>query len=263
MKKSTTHGDTLWPRLQREAKAQQKKAPLLASFLHASITGHKKFSDALSYVLANKLAEPNLGAVPLWELFSQAHASDSTLERYALLDLAAVLERDPAVRSASQAFLYLKGFHALQAYRVAHVLWLQKREALAYHLQNRIAEVISVDIHPAAKIGHGVMMDHATGIVIGETAVVGNNVSMLHGITLGGTGKETGDRHPKIGDGVLLGTGCHVLGNIKIGAGAKVAAGSVVLEDVPANTTVAGVPAKIIGKCQGVPGKSMDQKIGE
>ena len=261
MKRATPDLDALWPRLQREAKAQQKAEPVLASFLHASIVGHKKFSDALSYVLANKLAEPNLGAVQFWEMFSQAHANDRNLARAALRDLAAILERDPAIRTASQGFLYLKGFHALQAYRVAHVLWEQKRKALAYHLQSRIAEVLSIDIHPAAKIGHGVMMDHATGIVIGETAVVGNNVSMLHGVTLGGTGKETGDRHPKIGDGVLLGTGSHVLGNIKIGTGAKVAAGSVVLEDVPAHTTVAGVPAKIIGKSQGVPGKNMNQNL--
>jgi serine O-acetyltransferase len=254
---------SLWPRLQREAKTQQKEEPLLASFLHASITGHKKFSDALSYVLANKLAEPSLGAVQLWELFSHAHAFDHGLIPCALRDLAAILERDPAVRTASQAFLYLKGFHALQAYRVAHILWQQKRPALAYHLQNRIAEVLAVDIHPAARIGHGVMLDHATGVVIGETAVVGNNVSMLHGVTLGGTGKATGDRHPKIGDGVLLGTGSHILGNIKIGAGAKVAAGSVVLEDVPACTTVAGVPAKIVGKPHGVPGRNMNQKLKE
>ena len=163
-----------------------KGRALLASFLHASIVGHKKFSDALSYALANKLAEPSLSAVQLWELFSQAHANDRGLTRCALLDLAAVLERDPAVRTASQAFLYLKGFHALQAYRVAHILWRDKREALAYHLQNRIAEVLAVDIHPAAKMGHGIMLDHATGVVIGETTVVGNNVSMLHGVTLGG-----------------------------------------------------------------------------
>ncbi|MGB9152403.1 MAG: serine O-acetyltransferase [Alphaproteobacteria bacterium] len=251
--------DMLWPRLQREAAAQKKQEPLLAGFLHASILGHAKFSDALGYVLANKLAAPDLGALELWGLFTQAYKSDRNLIRYALLDLAAILDRDPAARTAALAFLYLKGFHGLQAYRVAHYLWHQKREALAYHLQNRVAEVISVDIHPAAKIGHGVMLDHATGIVIGETTVVGNNVSMLHGVTLGGTGKQSGDRHPKIGDCVLLGTGCHVLGNIKIGKGAKVAAGSVVLENVPAHTTVAGVPAKIIGKAVGVPGKDMNQ----
>jgi serine O-acetyltransferase len=251
----------LWARLQQESEIQKKQEPLLVSFLYASVTAHKTFSDSLGYVLAHKLADPNLGAVPLWRLFSEIYAENKSLSSDALLDLAAILERDPAVHSALQAFLYFKGFHALQAYRIAHVLWQQKRHSLAYHLQNRIAEVISVDIHPAAKIGHGIMMDHATGVVIGETTVIGNNVSMLHGVTLGGTGKETGDRHPKIGDGVLLGTGCRVLGNITLGVGAKVAAGSVVLEDVPAHTTVAGVPAKIIGKCQGVPGKNMNQKI--
>ena len=254
---------SLWPRLQREAKTQQKTEPLLASVLHASIIGHKKFSDALGYVLANKLAEPSLTVVQLWELFTFAYKEDAKLANYALCDLAAILQRDPAIRTVSQAFLYLKGFHALQAYRIAHILWRKKRETLAYHLQSRIAEVFSVDIHPAAKIGHGVMLDHATGVVIGETTIVGNNVSMLHGVTLGGTGKETGDRHPKIGDGVLLGTGCHVLGNIKIGTGAKIAAGSVVLDPVPAHTTVAGVPAKIIGKCTDVPGKTMNQRLKE
>lgn len=253
--------DILWPRLQREAKAQKKQEPLLAGFLHASILGHENFSDALGYVLANKLGGPDLGAVELWGLFAQIYKQDRSLEHHALLDLAAILDRDPAARTAAQAFLYLKGFHGLQAHRLAHFLWHQKREALAYHLQSRSTEAIAVDIHPAAKIGHGVMLDHATGIVIGETTVVGNNVSMLHGITLGGTGKESGDRHPKIGDCVLLGTGCHVLGNIKIGTGAKVAAGSVVLEDVPPHTTVAGVPARIIGKVKGLPGKDMNQYI--
>jgi serine O-acetyltransferase len=251
--------DTLWPRLQREAKAQQQLEPLLASFLQTSIIRHENFTDALGYVLANKFAESDLNAVRLWSLFSQAYVGTAALEHAALLDLAAVLDRDPAAKTVSQAFLYLKGYQALQAYRIAHVLWRQKREALAYHLQNRIAEIMAVDIHPAAKIGVGVMIDHATGVVIGETAVVGNHVSMLHGVTLGGTGKETGDRHPKIGDGVLLGTNCHILGNIKLGEGAKVAAGSVVLEDVPAHTTVAGVPAKVVGHCHGIPGEDMNQ----
>jgi serine O-acetyltransferase len=252
---------SLWPRLRREAASQQKKEPLLASYLHASIIGHKKFSDALGYVLANKLAEPSLGAVQIWELFSHAHRDNPVLAVCALKDLAAILQRDPAVRTATQAFLYLKGFHALQAYRVGHVLWTTGRHALAYHLQSRISEALGVDIHPAAVIGSGVMMDHATGVVIGETAVVGNDVSMLHGVTLGGTGKETGDRHPKIGNGVLLGTDCHVLGNIKIGAGAKIAAGSVVLEDVAPHITVAGVPAKPVCRSVGVPGKTMNQTI--
>jgi serine O-acetyltransferase len=260
---TTISTTSLWPRLRREAAEQQKQEPLLASFLQASIIGHKKFSDALGYVLSTKWAEPSLSAVQIWELFSVAHAKNPRLAEYGLKDLAAIMQRDPAVRSAAQAFLYLKGFHALQAYRVANILWRHKRHALAYHLQSRISEVLSVDIHPAATIGYGVMMDHATGVVIGETSVIGNNVSMLHGVTLGGTGKETGDRHPKIGDGVLLGTDCHVLGNIKIGIGAKIAAGSVVLEDVPAHVTVAGVPAKVLCRAVGVPGKTMNQKLKE
>jgi len=191
----------LWLQLKREAKGEQKKERLLASFLHASITAHKNFSDALGYVLASKLAGPHLSVAQLTELIADAHRHDKSLANKALLDLAAILERDPAVHTALQGFLYLKGFHALQAYRVAHYLWKTRRHSLAYYLQSRISEITSVDIHPAAKIGYGVMMDHATGVVIGETTGLGNNVSMLHGVTLGAPGKTlaTGIRRSATG----------------------------------------------------------------
>jgi len=174
-------------------------------------------------------------------------------------DLSAVVERDPAARGVAQPFLYYKGFHALEAYRVAHWLWINARNALALHLQNRISEVLAVDIHPAARIGKGILIDHATSVIIGETAVVGDDVSMLHEVTLGGTGKESGDRHPKVGNGVLIGAGAKILGNIRIGDGSKIAAGSVVLKDVPSYSTVAGIPARVVGKLTTVtPAHAMD-----
>jgi serine O-acetyltransferase len=173
-----------------------------------------------------------------------------------------VVERDPAARGVAQPFLYYKGFHALEAYRVAHWLWSNGRNPLALHLQNRISEVLAVDIHPAARIGKGILIDHATSVIIGETAVVGDDVSMLHEVTLGGTGKESGDRHPKVGSGVLIGAGAKILGNIIIGEGSKIAAGSVVLKEVPPHATVAGIPARVVGKLMAViPSHVMDQTV--
>jgi len=165
-----------------------------------------------------------------------------------LADICAVRDRDPAVQYCAIPLLYLKGFHAIQGYRVAHWLWGRGRFALARYLQNQISVVFGVDVHPGAKIGKGILFDHATSIVIGETAVVGDDVSILQSVTLGGTGNETGDRHPKIGEGVLIGAGAKVLGNIEVGVGAKIGAGSVVLQPVPPHTTVVGVPAKIVGR---------------
>jgi serine O-acetyltransferase len=179
-------------------------------------------------------------------------------------DIEAVTRRDPASRGISEPFLHYKGFHALESYRVSHWLWIQRREALACYMQNRISEVFSVDIHPAARIGKGIFIDHATGVVIGETSVVDDDVSLLHEVTLGGTGKTTGDRHPKIGRGVLIGAGAKILGNVKVGEGSKVAAGSVVLTDVPPHTTVAGVPAVVIGRpAVEQPSLEMDQGIAD
>ena len=184
----------------------------------------------------------------LREVMLAALDSDTAIRRAVRLDLQAVEDRDSACHEIYIPFLYFKGFHALQTYRVAHWLWKAGRQSLALFFQNRMSTEFGVDIHPAARLGHGIMLDHATGLVIGETAVVGNNVSMLQSVTLGGTGKDEGDRHPKIGDGVLISAGAKILGNIRVGDGAKVGAGSVVLEDVPAHTTVAGVPARVVGR---------------
>ncbi len=242
-----TDKDTIWHSIREEITLTSQQEPVLASFLHSTILNHTSLECALSYHLANKLDSPTASAMLLREVIEQALKSDPSIAKSARCDLRAIRERDSACSSYATPFLYFKGFHALQAYRVAHWLWAQGRQSLALFLQNCISTQFSVDIHPAAVIGHGILIDHATGVVIGETATVGNNVSMMHSVTLGGTGKEGGDRHPKVGDGVLISAGAKILGNITIGKGAKIGAGSVVLQPVPAHTTVAGVPAKIIG----------------
>ena len=252
----------VWSQLRVEAMQAAAEEPLLASYLHASILHHDRIEDALSYHLAQKLGHGDLSALQLREVIREAYTSDPSIAQQALRDMRVVRERDPACRSYLQPFLYFKGYGGLQAYRIAHWLWTQEREILAYHLQSRVSELFSVDIHPNAKIGAGVFIDHAHGIVIGETAVVEDDVSMLHSVTLGGTGKQGGDRHPKIRRGVMIGAGAKVLGNIEIGEDARIAAGSVVLEDVAARCTVAGVPAKPIGGacCEGlIPAAEMNQ----
>jgi len=253
-----------WSQLRVEAIQASAEEPLLASYLHASILHHERVEDALSYHLAQKLGGGDMSPLQLREVCREAYQADPTLAVQALRDMRVVRERDPACRTYLQPFLYFKGYAGLQAYRVSHWLWRQQREVLAFHLQSRVSELFSVDIHPNAQIGSGVFIDHAHGIVIGETAVVEDDVSMLHSVTLGGTGKEKGDRHPKIRRGVLIGAGAKVLGNIEIGEDARIAAGSVVLSDVAARCTVAGVPAKPVGGkcCDGVtPAQVMDQLI--
>lgn len=240
--------DTLWHSIREETETAVRREPMLASFLHATILNHATLESALSFHLASKLDSPTLPALLVREIIDAAFAGDRRIREAIRGDIRAVRERDSACDSHATPFLYFKGFHALQSYRVAHWLWGQGRESLALFLQNRISVEFGVDIHPAAKIGCGILMDHATGIVIGETAVVKNNVSIMQEVTLGGTGKEHGDRHPKVEAGVLISAGAKILGNIRIGEGAKVGAGSVVLENVPAHTTVAGVPARVVGK---------------
>jgi serine O-acetyltransferase len=214
--------------------------------------------------LAVKLAGHELPAMNLRELCDEAFEADPDIVKAAEADLKAVYERDPACKGYLQPFLFFKGFHALQSHRLSHWLWTRGRETLAFYLQSRMSEIFQVDINPAAKIGKGVFFDHGTGIVIGETAVIGDDVSMLHGVTLGGTGAERGDRHPKIGKGVLLGAGAKVLGNITIGEYAKIASGSVVLKPVPANCTAAGVPARLVNcpTCP-EPARSMDHTLAD
>ncbi len=245
---STTAADSIWQTIREEISREAAREPILASFLHATILKHNSLEDALSFHLAAKLADASLSSMLIREVIEEAFTSDATIQAAIRNDITAVRDRDPASENFYVAVLYFKGFHALQSYRVGHWLWHHGRQALALHLQSRISEVFGVDIHPAARIGSGIMIDHGTAVVIGETAVVEDNVSMLHEVTLGGTGKETGDRHPKVRHGVLIGAGAKILGNVEIGVGAKVASCSVVLEDVPPHCTVAGIPAEIVGR---------------
>jgi serine O-acetyltransferase len=254
----------VWAQLRVEAMQVAAEEPLLASYLHAAILHHESIDEALSYHLAQKLGGGDMNALLLREVAREAYAADPRLAIQAARDMRVVRERDPACRTYLQPFLYFKGYGGLQAHRIAHWLWNEGREILAYHLQSRVSELFAVDIHPAASIGAGVFIDHAHGIVIGETAVVEDDVSMLHSVTLGGTGKQGGDRHPKVRRGVMIGAGAKVLGNVEIGEGARIAAGSVVLEDVPPRCTVAGVPAKPVGGPCGegeVPAETMEQRL--
>jgi serine O-acetyltransferase len=254
----------VWAALRNEAEAAGQKEAALASLLAAVILNHKSLGGALSYQLARKLGDQELRAMSIREIAEEAYASSQGLVEIAEADLRAVFERDPACKGYLQPFLFFKGFMALQTQRVAHWLWGEGRETLALYLQSRMSELFQVDIHPATRIGRGVFIDHGTGIVIGETAVIGDDVSMLQGVTLGGTGAERGDRHPKIGKGVLLGAGAKVLGNIEIGDYAKIASGSVVLKPVPAGCTAAGVPARLVNcpTCD-EPAKSMDHTLAD
>ena len=237
---------TLWEAMRDEAAAKAAEEPILGSYFHATILNHRSLRAALSFRLASKLDNPMLPTMLIRDVIDEAMA-DGTILAAAVADMAATHLRDPACADLSTPFLFFKGFHALQAHRVAHWLWRAERHTLALFFQSQISVGLGVDIHPAARVGRGILIDHATGIVIGETAVVEDDVSILHAVTLGGSGKATGDRHPKVRRGVLLGAGCKVIGNIEIGAEAKVGAGSVVLEDVPPHVTVAGVPAKVVG----------------
>ncbi len=253
--------ESAWARLRVEAAAAAAEEPILASFLNAAVLRHDRFAHALAYRLASKLADAQLDMMLARDVAEAALEGDPKIVEQAAADMMAVEERDPACRSFLQPFLYFKGYHALQAHRVAHWLWNEGRETLAFHLQSRVSERFGVDAHPAARIGQGVMIDHATSVVIGETAVIGDDCSLLHEVTLGGTGAAHEDRHPKVGRGVLIGAGAKVLGNIEIGDGARIAAGSVVLKPIPPGCTVAGVPAKVVGDCCPQPARSMDQRL--
>jgi serine O-acetyltransferase len=252
--------DPVWDRICNEARDAVSAEPLMGSLLHQGILHHATFERALAYRISMKLASEEMSEQILREIADEAFSEHPKLAGAARADLVAVLDRDPACHRLLQPLLFFKGYQAVQAYRLAHWLWLEGRKDLAYFIQMRVSEVFGIDIHPAAQIGKGIMIDHAHSIVIGETAVVGDNVSMLHSVTLGGTGKEDEDRHPKIGNGVLIGAGAKVLGNIRVGDNSRIAAGSVVLHDVPCCKTVAGVPARIVGDagCD-QPSVAMDQ----
>ena len=255
----------LWETLCAEALKAAGDEPLLRDHIECRVLRHAGFAEALAFLLAVKLEDGTMTEAKLEGLVHAAIDADPAIADAAAEDLAAIVARDPASDGLLTPFLYFKGFHALQWHRVAHWLWTHGRTPLAHFLQSRVSEVFAVDIHPAVPVGRRVFIDHGTGVVIGETAVVGNDVSILQNVTLGGTGKEHGDRHPKVRDGVLLAAGAKVLGNITIGARAKVGAGSVVLRDVPPCATVAGVPARVVGWCADsvTPGLAMDQSLPE
>ncbi|MBL6955843.1 MAG: serine O-acetyltransferase [Chlorobium phaeobacteroides] len=256
--------EQIWPIIRLEVERESEREPCMKHFLEQHILGFERFASALSMLLSVKLASKHFPPQVLQTLFEEFYEESPGSVEMAVVDLSATLERDPAAVNYFEVMLFLKGYQALQAYRLSHWLWKNGRRPMAYLLQNRMSEVFAVDIHPAAKIGKGILLDHATSLVIGETAVVEDNVSILHEVTLGGTGKETGDRHPKVRRSVLIGAGAKILGNVEIGEGAKVGAGSVVLDNVPPHYTVAGVPAQIVGRTEvEEPSLDMNQRLNE
>ena len=254
--------DLVWRRICTEAEAAMAREPALAGFMLSAIFRHDRFEAAVIGRVASRLDHRSLDAGLIAQAFSEALDADPAIADAFRADLAAVVDRDPACSRLIEPLLYFKGFHALQTHRLAHHLWAHGRKDFAMYLQSRSSEVFQTDINPAAKIGKGIFLDHATGLVVGETAAIGDNVSILQDVTLGGTGKTGGDRHPKVRDCVLIGAGAKILGNIEIGSCARIAAGSVVLHAVPPRMTVAGVPAKIVGEagCP-EPGLTMDQLL--
>jgi serine O-acetyltransferase len=254
--------DLVWKRICTEAETAMTREPALASFMLSAIFRHARFETAVIGRVASRLDHRGLDADLIAQAFREAVETDPSIIDAFRADLAAVVDRDPACTRLIEPLLYFKGFHAIQTHRLAHHLWTHGRKDFALYLQSRSSEVFQTDINPAARIGKGIFLDHATGLVVGETAVIGDNVSMLQDVTLGGTGKEAGDRHPKVRDCVLIGAGAKILGNIEIGSCARIAAGSVVLHPVPPRSTVAGVPARIVGEagCP-EPGLIMDQLL--
>jgi len=252
--------DPVWQRVRREAEDVVRRDPELATFIYSSILHHDTLETAIVYRLAERLDHPALSGALVRQAYADALQALPELGETFRADIMATADRDPATHRLIEPVLYYKGFHAIQTYRLAHWLWGQSRRDFALYLQSRSSAVFQCDIHPAAEIGRGIFLDHATGLVVGETAVIEDDVSMLHDVTLGGTGKEAGDRHPKIRYGVMIGAGAKILGNIEVGHCARIAAGSVVVKPVPNNVTVAGVPAKVVGRagCP-EPARSMDQ----
>jgi serine O-acetyltransferase len=252
--------DPVWARVRSEAEAVVRAEPELATFIYASVLHHDTLEAAVVHRLVERLNHPDASGELLRQAYADAIHDDRSIGLAMRADIVAVVDRDPATNRCLDPVLYFKGFHAIETHRLAHWLWGRGRRDLAYYLQSRSSSVFQTDIHPAARIGRGAFLDHATGLVVGETAVIEDNVSILHGVTLGGTGKQDGDRHPKIRYGVMIGAGAKILGNIEVGPCARIAAGSVVLRSVPPKTTVAGVPARVIGEagCP-EPSRSMDQ----
>jgi serine O-acetyltransferase len=254
--------DPVWTRLRTEAETAVAAEPALGTLIVASVLNQPSFEAAVAHRVAARLGHPAVTADLIEQGFAEAMANDETIGASMRADVMAVLDRDPACYRVLEPVLFFKGFHALQCHRLAHWLWQRDRRDFALYLQARSSEVFQTDINPAARIGKGIFLDHATGLVVGETAVIEDDVSMLHSVTLGGTGKQGGDRHPKIRKGVLIGAGAKILGNIEVGQCSRIAAGSVVLQPVPRNKTVAGVPAKVVGEAGcAEPSRSMDQTL--
>ena len=253
---------SLWNAIRLEVKLRADFEPIMSTFFHATVLNHETFEGALSFLLAGKLDSPVVSSMAIREIIEEAFNEEPHIIRAAEIEIKAIRERDPACNSYSTPLLFFKGFHALQSYRISNWLWNQGRHSLAFYFQNQISAIFGVDIHPAATMGSGIMFDHATGIVIGETAVVEDNVTMLHGVTLGGTGKEQGNRHPKVRQGALIGASAAIIGNIEVGEYAKVGAGSVVMNSVRAHDTVAGVPATVVGNVTNTsPAQNIDQRF--
>jgi serine O-acetyltransferase len=254
--------DPVWARIRQEAEEIVRREPELATFIYETVLHHDTLEAAVVHRLAERLDHPAVSGELIRQAYADALDDQPSIGELFRADIIATVDRDPATHRLLEPVLYFKGFHAIQTYRVAHWLWHKGRRDFAYYLQSRSSAVFQVDIHPAARIGRGIFVDHATGLVVGETAVIEDDVSLLHDVTLGGTGKETGDRHPKIRHGVMIGAGAKILGNIEVGHCARVAAGSVVVKSVPNNVTVAGVPAKVIGEagCP-EPARAMDQML--
>ncbi len=258
------YADALWFRLRQEAKEAYTRAPMLAPLFFDSIINQPSFAAAAFHRIATRLKNEVVGLGVIIDAFNRSAEADPSIIEYLRADIAAVVERDPACERFIEPFLYFKGFHAIQTHRLAHWLWLNGERDFALYLQSRSSDVFQTDIHPNATFGKGIFLDHATGLVVGETAVIEDEVSLLQNVTLGGTGKESGDRHPKIRKGAMIGAGAKILGNIPVGAYARVAAGSVVLQPVPDHATVAGVPAKIIrtsGRTEGA--QRLDQVLSD
>lgn len=254
--------DPVWQKVKEEAEQAVEADKVIAGLIYNSILNHQSLEESLAYHLSQRLDHSDVDASVLNRTFNEIINNDEAFRQTLRIDMAAVFERDPACNRLLEPLLYFKGFHALQTHRFAHHLWLKGSIDFAFYLQSQSSRIFGVDIHPKAKIGSGIMFDHATALVIGETAEVGDYTSILHNVTLGGSGKETGDRHPKIGTNVMIGAGSKILGNITVGSCARVAAGSVVLEDVPKETTVAGVPAKVIGAAGcNEPARTMNQLL--
>jgi serine O-acetyltransferase len=254
--------DPIWDRIRGEAEEIVRREPELATFIYSTVLHHDRLEDSVVHRISERLDHAALSGDLIRQTYAEALRDEPDLGHAFRADLIAVYDRDPATSRFIDPLLYFKGFHALQAHRLAHWLLRKNRKDFAFYLQSRSSAVFQTDINPAARIGRGIFLDHATGFVCGETALIEDNVSILHGVTLGGTGKENEDRHPKIRHGVLIGAGAKVLGNIEVGHCARIAAGSVVVKPVPNNVTVAGVPAKIVGEAGcAEPSRTMDQMI--